>query len=226
MGGVTLSVDNPSIHTTHKSSIYFGYYEMGERELTRRYIDRSLPTIEIGGSIGGVACTTNKLLIIPSAHVVVECNPTILPTLERNRALNGCKFSIEPCALACGSTKVSFTVVRDGWMVSGLHAEATGELVTDLITVPAITLAAILQKYRFDTINLISDSEGAEVDMVEHEADLLRRHVKWLVMVTHALQRGADAIERMFATLRTIGFGIREQDGHTGTVFAMVNRHL
>ena len=224
--GVTLSVDNPLIDTAHKSSIFFGYYEMGERELSRRYIDRALPTVEIGGSIGGVACITNRLLRSPSAHVVIECNPMILPTLERNRELNGCQFSIERCAIAYGGQTASFSVVKDGWMASGLHAEGTGEQITDSIAVPTTTLAAILQKYDFDTINLISDSEGAEVEMVENEAELLRRRVKWLVFETHAFQRGADTIAKMLSHLHDLGFATEEQDRHTGTVFAMVNRGL
>ena len=68
--GITLFVDNPLIKTRHKSSLYFGIYEVSERKLARRYIDRSLPIVEIGGSIGGVACTTNKLLANPTGHVV------------------------------------------------------------------------------------------------------------------------------------------------------------
>ena len=63
--GVTLSVDNPQIMTMHKSSIYFGIYEIAERDLARRHIDPSLPLVEIGASIGGVSCITNKLLSDP-----------------------------------------------------------------------------------------------------------------------------------------------------------------
>lgn len=44
---ITLSVDNPLVTTRHKSTLYFGIYEVGERELTKRFIDRSIPTIEI-----------------------------------------------------------------------------------------------------------------------------------------------------------------------------------
>lgn len=224
--GVTLSVDNPLIDTRHKSSIYFGFYEMGERELTKRYIDRELPTVEVGGSIGGLACITNRLLRSPSAHVVVECSPLILPSLERNRELNGCQFSIEPRALGYGADTVSFSVLKTGWMMSGLYADTVGGTISESITVPTTTLAAILAKHRFDVINLISDTEGAEVEMVEQEGELLRRQVKWLIMETHAAQRGAAAIDRMLARLDDLGFVVAERDRHTGTVVALVNRHL
>jgi hypothetical protein len=98
--GVKLSVDNPGILTMHKSSLYFGHYEIGERELAKRHIDPNLPLVEIGASIGGVSCVTNKLLKDPTRHVVVECNPDNIPTLTKNRELNGCQFTIEPFALA------------------------------------------------------------------------------------------------------------------------------
>jgi hypothetical protein len=56
---ITLLVDNPLIKTVDKGPMFFGVYERGERNLTRRYVDPARPTIEIGGSIGGVACITN-----------------------------------------------------------------------------------------------------------------------------------------------------------------------
>jgi hypothetical protein len=50
------------------------------------------------------------------------------------------------------------------------------------ISVRTITLSRLLKKYQFETINLICDSEGGEVEMVQHEAELLRDHVKGTVL--------------------------------------------
>ena len=216
--GVTLSVDNPLVTTRHKSSMYFGIYEISERKLARRYIDPSLPIVEIGGSIGGVACTTNKLLIYPSDHVVVECNPIVLPTLERNKILNNCKFSVEPFALAYGSNTISFAIDLDHFMLGSL-ARTDGKQVT----VQTITLKRILDKYCFKIINLISDSEGGEVEMVEHEPDLLRQHVKCLILETHEQLRGREPITKTLSVLNDLGFQIQERGENT---LAMINRHL
>jgi FkbM family methyltransferase len=218
--GVTLSVDNPLVTTRHKGSLYFGIYENFERELSQKYIDRSLPVVEIGGSIGGVACITNKLLTDPTAHVVVECNPLVLPTLEKNRDINRCGFAIEPFALAYGSHMISFSIATDHFMLGRLQSSGDQQ-----VTVGTITLKTILEKYRFKTINLISDSEGGEVEMVENEADLLRDHVKCLILETHEAERGPDLIAKTMRTLNEIGFEIqdRKKDEH---VFAMVNRHI
>ena len=36
LDGVELTVKNPLVTTRHKSTIYFGIYEVGERELTKQ----------------------------------------------------------------------------------------------------------------------------------------------------------------------------------------------
>ena len=218
--GITLSVDNPLVTTRHKSSMYFGIYEIPERELAKRYIDPSLPTVEIGGSIGGVACTTNRLLVNPSDHVVVECNPLVLKTLMQNRDLNRCKFTIEPLALAYGGDTVSFTVDVNHFMLGHLQGPDGKQ-----VTVKTITLKRLLDKYGFKTINLVSDSEGAEVEMVENEPDLLRNHVKHLILETHENLRGREAIARTLSTLTDLGFQIQEQDEQKD-VLAMTNYNL
>lgn len=218
--GTVLSVDNPLITTRHKSSLYFGIYEIAERQLAQRFIDPTLPVVEIGGSIGGVACTTNRLLVNPSDHVVVECNPLLLPTLRRNRDQNQCKFEIEPFALAYGGDTVSFNVAMDHFMLGRLQGEGG-----KAITVQTITLKRILDKYGFKTINLISDSEGTEVDMVENEAELLRDHVKCLIVETHEVERGRESIAKILVALNDLGFRIQEQDTKKD-VIAMTNSNM
>jgi FkbM family methyltransferase len=219
LDGVTLSVDNPLIGTPDKSTLFFGIYEVDERELTKRFIDRNLPTVEIGGSIGGVACTTNKLLTNPSAHVVVECNPIVLPTLENNRKLNGCSFEIEPRALAYGVETISFGV-PDHFMMGRLHSDDQRQ-----VTVPTTTLRQIVEEHRFETINLISDSEGGEVEMVENDGDILRDRVKWIIMETHEVERGQTAIAQMLNRLHDLGFDIAHKDDDK-PVLALMNRRL
>jgi FkbM family methyltransferase len=202
--GVKLSVDSPLVTTRHKSTLLFQIYEMEERALTKRYIDPDLPTVEIGGSIGGVACVTSKLLRDPAAHVVVECNPLILPTLEKNRKLNGCEFVIEPFALAYGADTISFAVAPDHFMKGGLYGDGPQ------VEVKTIMLRDIVEKYGFKVINLISDSEGGEVEMVDHDADIMRDRVKWFIVETHPAERGEATIAAMVSKLESLGFVTKE----------------
>ena len=216
--GVTLLLDNPDILTKHKSALYFGIYEVAERNLCRRYLDPSVPLIEIGGSIGGVSCITNRMLNNRRRHVVVECNPTNSPTLTRNRDFNRCEFSIEPFALAYTTERIEFNVVPGGWLVGNVAGFEGNK-----ISVPTITLRDIVRKYKFDTFCLISDSEGAEVDMVENEAELIKRHVKYLIVETHVKLRGQTATIRMLDRLKEIGFEINQKEKQ---VYAMTNCRL
>jgi FkbM family methyltransferase len=216
--GVKLSVDNPLVMTRHKSTLFFQIYEVKVRALAKRYIDPNLPTVEIGGSIGGVACTTNKLLRFPDEHVVVECNPYVLPTLERNRVLNRCSFAIEPFALAYGASNMSFSVALDHFMMGRLH-ESRGMQ----INVKTITLREIVRKYNFKTINLISDSEGSEVEMVDRDADIMRECVKWFIVETHVGERGNALIGAMISKLENMGF-VKEET--QADVLAMRNSNL
>jgi 16S rRNA A1518/A1519 N6-dimethyltransferase RsmA/KsgA/DIM1 with predicted DNA glycosylase/AP lyase activity len=71
-----------------------GVFEKHERETIKRCLDPNLPVVEVGGCIGVVACTTNRLLQEPSKHVVVEANPDLVPVLEANRQLNQCEFVV------------------------------------------------------------------------------------------------------------------------------------
>jgi FkbM family methyltransferase len=216
--GVKLSVDNPLITTRQKSTLFFEIYEIEERALAKRYIDPNLPLVEVGGSIGGVACITDKMLRPPSKHVVVECNPYNLPTLEKNRALNGCSFAIEPFALAYGVETISFTVAPNHFMMGRLHGSGGTQ-----VAVKTITLREIIKKYDFKTINLISDCEGGEVEMVDHDADIMRECVKRLIVETHPQERGDTITNAMISKLESIGFVTDERQLD---VLAMRNTNL
>ena len=217
MDGVKICLDNPLVSTRDKSTLYFYLFEKYEREFSQQYIDRSLPLVELGGSIGGVACTTNRILADPSKHVVLECNPVLLPTLERNRELNDCAFKIEPAALAYNGETASFNVASH-FMLGQLDGHEGKQIV-----VPATTLERIIDKYQFDIFNIVSDIQGGEIEMVENEGDLLMRRVKWLIMEIHEEERGAAATSSMLIRLKDLGFEIRQRHGQ---VLAMENRRL
>jgi FkbM family methyltransferase len=220
MHGLKFSVDNPLVTTRHKSTLFFGRYEVEEVALARRYLDPELPLVELGGSIGVVACVTNRLLSRPERHVVVEASPVLLPTLEANRTMNGCKFSIEHAALAYHTDAVEFPL--EGHF---LHGRINGSDKT--ARVQAVTLGKLLEKYEFETINLVSDIEGAEIELVEQEPEILRDRVKTLVMETHACFRGEEQVLAMLAALARLGFEpVDPLAGGKETVVAMVNRNL
>ena len=209
IGGLDFSVDNTLITTREKGRLDVGLHERGEIALARRYVRTDLPVVELGGGIGIVSCIINRLLARPADHLVVETNADLIPTLEVNRHLNGCRFRIRDVALAYGSEQAVLAV--DSFAASRIGG--TGRRVV----VPTATLASLLAETAFQRINLVVDIEGAEVDLVEREGPVVARHAWVLIVETHRKVAGAEPTDRMLAALRTLGFA---QVARVGDVFA------
>jgi hypothetical protein len=94
----------------------------------------------------------------------------LIPTLERNRDLNGCRFGVKHAALGYDAHLVDFhaglTFLSGSvWPVS----ERTSR-------VPTTTLETILDEADFQTASLVADIEGSEGCLVEREPAVLRTH--------------------------------------------------
>lgn len=207
LDGLVFDVGHPAIPTRTKAWFLWDRYERPERNAVRLLLDPALPVVELGGSIGVVACVTNHLLRIPARHVVVEANPALLPLLRANRDRNGADFRILGRALAYGRDAVEF-----GYQTSlGGSVGGSGETAR----VPTITLAEILEDSGWDRCTLIVDIEGAEVDLVRHEVDVLRRCVATLIMETHPHFVGTEPNAEILRMLAEAGFQSVYSSEHT-----------
>jgi FkbM family methyltransferase len=215
--GLKISVDSPGITTRQKSTLFYGRYEVEEQQLLRGHLDPALPVIELGGCIGVVSCTVNRMLEQPTRHVVVEANPQLVPTLEENRRLNDCSFTVVHQAVAYGVDAVNLSV--PGSFVCG-NVTGDGETVA---TVPATKLSNIALPNEFERFTLIMDIEGAEVELVEHDGELLAARTSMIIAEFHPQARGADRIAETRRRLEQLGF---EEVAHAGDTTVLVNRNL
>ena len=195
----TFLVGHPAITTASKSVFLLGGYERAERDILSVYLDRSSPVIELGGSVGVVACVTNKLLRDPLKHVVVEANPDLISVLTANRDRNRCEFTIVNRALAYEETSTTFYVASH-FLSSSVQAK-TGRA----IQVPSVSLGGIIAEYGFDTCSLVCDIEGGELELVQHEAEVLQNHVAMIIVEVH-WWIGHEHGEETIRTLEQIGF--------------------
>ncbi len=182
-------------------------YESAERHAVVRYLKRDLPVIELGGSIGVVACVTNKLLTDPTAHVVVEANPLAIPRLEHNRKLNQRQFEIVNRAIAYGADTVTFHPSTD---LAGSSITQAGDEAA--VTVATVAIGELAHDRGFKRFNLVCDIEGLEYDLVCQEADVLR-NADTIIMETHARYIGEEKFRAMMTKLDQLGFRIVEQIG-------------
>lgn len=213
--GLRFSVDSPEIGTAVKTRFLFGRYEEPERDAMRRFLDPALPVVELGGSVGVVACLTNRRLADPSRHVVVEANPGLIPLLERNRDRHGRAFTVLNRALAYGADEVSF-FLSPYFLGSRTrpHHKAHLRAAEREIRVPATTLAAVLDAHGFDRCTLVCDIEGSERELIANEGETLRQRVATFMLETHEYFLGADAVRDMVARVEALGFRrLYERDG-------------
>jgi FkbM family methyltransferase len=195
------------IHEVSKAAMLTNAYELPERRAVARYLRPNLPVVELGGSIGVVACVTNKLLIDRTAHLVVEANPHAIPHLERNRESNRCKFEIMNCAIAYGSSTVTFRPSSD---MCGNSVTASGD--ESPVTIPTARLRDLLLRRGFGRFTLVCDIEGMEYEMVCHEADVLK-NADTIIMETHARLIGEHKLSSMMTRLKDLGFRVVEETG-------------
>ena len=177
--GVSIQLDNPLVTPYFKGLLVLGSYETYERYIIHKYLPIHEPVIELGASIGVVSCIVNSRLTRPNQHVVVEANPALIPTLKKNRELNGSQFTIIEAALGYGSDSLTF--FSNGLSLLGSIFHGGGQK----LEVPTKTLQAIAEKAGFQHFTLISDIEGSEIGLIEHEMAFIREHVGWILIETH-----------------------------------------
>jgi len=204
LNGLSFDLSNPYISTFLKSRFLFKTYESGTVRTLREYLDAELPVVEFGGCIGVVSCLTNRALTYPIEHVVVEAQPFLIETLQANRDYNNCQFQIIHGALAYGSREVDFWI-SPRYFIGNSLKEKDG---WSPVKVPTVSLQDIVEQRRYDKITLIVDVEGAEIELVKNEIDLMSRVVKTLVIELHPAEwyAGKEATEDLKVKLKEAGF--------------------
>lgn len=206
LGGCTFSLKEITDVAT-RTELITGNYEAAERRAVARYLRRDLPVVELGGSMGVVACVTNRLLQDRKAHLVVEANPLAIPHLEHNRQLNRCQFEIVNCAIAYGPDSITF---RPSTNMAGSSITRPGK--ESPVTVTAVSLGKLVHDRGFDRFGLVCDIEGLEYDLVCHEGDVLK-NADTIIMETHARYIGEEKLRLMTTRLEQLGFKVVEEIG-------------
>lgn len=202
LDGCLFDLSSPVIGTAQKAGFFFGNYETGERQVLSYLSGAKLALVELGGSVGVMACISSRHFSNPASHVVVEANPNLIPVLTRNRDLNCCRFTIVHAALAYDAAEVRFNVHSKFVKSSLLLVDGD----TQTVLVPTITLKEILDRYQFGQVILFCDIEGAEVELLARESTLIAARVKYLSLEVHPYLTGQDVVNQLLTQLAEMGF--------------------
>jgi FkbM family methyltransferase len=205
--GCEIEVPKNLTSLAYRSCFLTGEYEAEERALIREFVRPDDIVLELGACMGVVSCVTNKRLRDNTRHVVVEGNPKLIPTLQRNRELNGCGFTIEHCA-ASNEREVTFFLHPD-YVVGGSAQRETQHAVR----VPGCSWRDLEEKHGPFT-TLIMDVEGSELEVLESSRELIARY-RLVIVELHDWAIGGETIQRCQELLRGGGLHIAKRAGIT-----------
>lgn len=206
--GLTFDTSASVISPAVKASLAWGMYESAEVRFVRRYIgheDREV--VELGGSLGVVGSHALSCMASDGTFVSVEANPQLIENLGRTLShhAQGQTVHVLHGAVHYADTPPVFSV-RD--------STATGSIGDTGVLVPAVTLGSILSQFSVpDGYVLISDIEGAEAQMLLHDAAAIKRCRTAIVEFHSTLEASLSDLRERFLSL-----GFREVAAHGAVV--------
>ncbi len=155
------------------------FYEKQERIYLKRYLPKDATVLELGACLGIVSCITNRLLIHPERHLVVEANPALIPVIQTNQSRNQCQFRIEHCMIS--DRKINAFYIGKNILMSSNRRQTARK-----VSVKGCTISELEQKHGLNFNTLIMDIEGGELAILrENKAKLSEFHVIFMEIHPH-----------------------------------------
>lgn len=183
--GVLLDLSAGHVPSTTKARVLLRIYEMEERWFVERYIDERSDVVELGAGVGFISCYARSRLADESTYVAVEPVADVIPIIERNRELNGLEFSIVERAYSSDDGPIAITV-PDRFTASGRYRTDGNER-----TVETTDLESLVERFDLHRFDLIADIEGAELELLGTELDILESRCRTMVIELHDVRDGA-----------------------------------
>ena len=186
-------------------------YESNERRLILKYIEPSLPVIELGGSLGIVSKLISSILDNKAKHIIVEANPNIIDACKINALIERRKHStfIVNRAIAYGREKVNF-YISDNEVCSKIVNDGSHNS-----EIETTNLSKLVKKYIDNTeYVLVMDIEGGEVDVFINDNEVLKK-CSFAIVEIHPeifLKRKLS-INNFFDLVKKTGLNLIDSDG-------------
>jgi FkbM family methyltransferase len=189
------------VDPTVKASLLWGIYERAEIRFIRQYLMPDLDVIELGSSLGVVSCQIAQKLSASACLICVEANPGISQKIRRNLDLNSVRNVVNIVHSAVsysGEPTINF-FIGDTNLVSALTQSSSA---TTKKQVPTTTLAQLVNMYDIGEYVLVSDIEGAELDMFLNEKHVLKQCRQMIIELHDTVKSvGMVTVEQMIEML-------------------------
>jgi FkbM family methyltransferase len=210
--GLVFDTRDPAITHQVEAQLFFGIYESAEIRLVQRHIHGARVVLDLGSSLGIVS--SHILAEMPEdGHLIcVEANPHLLMYLDKNTRdhARGQSIDIVHGAISSGGGP-TLLQVNDASVTSHLASpdDQRGA------QVPSLTLADLLERFDInEPFVVVSDIEGAEVDMILGGQEALRG-CSLLIAELHSIVRDGEAVtvRQVHEQILRRGFRVLDQSG-------------
>jgi FkbM family methyltransferase len=201
-------------NNTVRAMIFFGFYESAEMRLVQSHLNKELPIIELGSSLGVVSSVVNHNISNNVRYTCIEANPYLIDYIKFNiQKHNPTKtnYTIINAAIAYKTTLTIQMNISNNNTESSL-VNKMGNANLQLVTVPTISLI----NFSNEPYTLICDIEGAEIEVFKNDKIALEQ-CKNLLIELHETQYNNKkySVEELKEIItKELGFSLVIEDGN------------
>ena len=170
-----------------RARIHWGLYEKDESALVAKHLDPAIDTLELGCGIGVVSSHICRKLTPDARYFGLEGNPELVEVATKNigRFPSNVNRKVEH-AVVVGSfepgRKRKFFVTPGNFHVSSI---SEGSEKSIEVVVPELSLSELIKRNDVGDFQLVSDVEGAELEIIRDDPDSLARCQRMIIELHH-----------------------------------------
>jgi FkbM family methyltransferase len=146
---------------THFSTFILQKYELSEKYLIEKYIEKDDVVLELGGCLGVTSLLINKQINTKSAHLVFEIDKEKYKFLTKNKKINNSKFQVINGAIS-DNKKMFYKSSNNFW---GGKISPIGK---DSDQIKTYSLSNIFNEFNLNFNTLVMDIEGGEIEIIKN----------------------------------------------------------
>lgn len=202
-----------------RARIHLGLYEKDESFLVQRHLDPNMDTVELGCGVGVISSKVCSRLSASAKFVGLEGNPELVEIANRNmNRFHATSDRVIEHAVVAGAYEPGRN--RRFFITPGnFHTSSVSEKGAEAIevVVPELSLSELLRRHDFGDYQLVSDVEGAELEIVLNDSEALV-NCRRMIIELHRCEVDGQSFEVQDAAelIKNLGF---KQELQRGDVF-------
>jgi FkbM family methyltransferase len=207
-----ISTAHPAITPQVKAMLFWNVYESAEIRFVQRYLKPDLDVVELGSSLGVMACQIRARLQSDRKLICVEANPPLALVIQQHLALNGFEDNTTVVVGAIdysGGDTTHFITGENSLQGRKTHG------VKGTTQTPAFTLEQLLKEHSMQDYALVCDIEGAEAGIIFQGGEALKG-CRQIVIELHEIvldSRPVSVDEMIDELVMHRGFHLRDRYG-------------